>query len=601
MTSYDVKSGDQSVLAQKINSSTTTGIRIAAMNINGASLAWANQAGVFEISELSDTTLKREWVSYTGGTTDDDDVFTPTGVVRGVARDTTDTTVGGTGVAFSKGADVRFVTFHDLLNKKANVDRADEINATWTVGTGGEIIFSGTDKAGLRVKSMTTSERDALVSAPDGSIIFNSTTGVLNVREGGAWVAYGTGGSVANASTTVAGKVEQATSAQIGTATELGETGAPLFINPTSTVKTSTGAPDANKLGVLGANGKFDAGFLPAGFLFGDGSDGDVTLVSDGTLTRDMFYNDLNLSTFTLNTAGFRVFVKGTLSGSGKIKAPTGNAGSAGGAASGGTAGAAGAAGTASGSGTLPQNTAGVAGTIGATGVSSNTAGNAGGNGTAGGALTNSIAATAGSAGGNAGAGGKGDPGGANVGGTGGSGGTAGTAAAAARQPISFYEIFATFAGGTWTPLSGVGKSGGGGGGGSGGRNGSSGSSGGGGGGGGSGATGGFFYIAANTLTGTWNIESIGGAGGAGGIGGNSTADASTGGGGGGGGGSGGPGGSGILLKSTSSGWTGTFVLTGGAAGAGASGGTPSTNGASGVSGTAGSIGATGASITITI
>jgi hypothetical protein len=49
-------------------------------------------------------------------------------------------------------------------------------------------------------------------------------------------------------------------------------------------------------------------------FLFGDGSDGDVTVTGSTTLTRDMFYNNLTInSSGSINTAGFRIYVKGTL------------------------------------------------------------------------------------------------------------------------------------------------------------------------------------------------------------------------------------------------------------------------------------------------
>jgi hypothetical protein len=64
---------------------------------------------------------------------------------------------------------------------------------------------------------------------------------------------------------------------------------------------------------------------------FGDGSDGDVTIAVDTTLTRNMYYDDLTVDTgITLNPGGFQVFVKGTLtlSGTGKI-ARNGNAGAA--------------------------------------------------------------------------------------------------------------------------------------------------------------------------------------------------------------------------------------------------------------------------------
>ncbi len=78
--------------------------------------------------------------------------------------------------------------------------------------------------------------------------------------------------------------------------------------------------------------------------LFGDGSDGDVTLGSNTTLTRDMYYNNLNLGGFTLTVGGYRVFIAGTLSGSGTITASGANA-------SGSTAGAGAATGTIGGGG----------------------------------------------------------------------------------------------------------------------------------------------------------------------------------------------------------------------------------------------------------
>jgi hypothetical protein len=55
-------------------------------------------------------------------------------------------------------------------------------------------------------------------------------------------------------------------------------------------------------------------------FLFGDGSDGDVTISGDITLTRDMMYNTLTVNGgVTLTTGGYRVFVKGTLTNNGTI------------------------------------------------------------------------------------------------------------------------------------------------------------------------------------------------------------------------------------------------------------------------------------------
>ena len=48
--------------------------------------------------------------------------------------------------------------------------------------------------------------------------------------------------------------------------------------------------------------------------LYGTGSDGDVTISSNTTLTADMYYNNLTVNaSVVLNTAGYRVFVKNLL------------------------------------------------------------------------------------------------------------------------------------------------------------------------------------------------------------------------------------------------------------------------------------------------
>ncbi len=59
--------------------------------------------------------------------------------------------------------------------------------------------------------------------------------------------------------------------------------------------------------------------------IFGDGSDGDSVTAGGGagdlTLTRDMFYNDLTITAGdVMTTAGWRVFVKGTLTNNGIIE-----------------------------------------------------------------------------------------------------------------------------------------------------------------------------------------------------------------------------------------------------------------------------------------
>jgi len=113
---------------------------------------------------------------------------------------------------------------------------------------------------------------------------------------------------------------------------------------------------NANKLVRMNSNGELPSisagGLTGIMNLFGDGSDGDVVISSNTTLTSDKYYNNLTVnSTFTLNTAGYRVFVKGTLINNGTIACNGGNASnSTGGVAGGGGSTASGGAGGAGGS-----------------------------------------------------------------------------------------------------------------------------------------------------------------------------------------------------------------------------------------------------------
>lgn len=118
-------------------------------------------------------------------------------------------------------------------------------------------------------------------------------------------------------------------------------------------------------------------------FLFGDGSDGNVTVSSPLTLTRDMYYNDLTVNK-AITTSGYRLFVKGTLTLNNNAIVATGSPASG-----------------------TTQPTAAVAGTIGVGGQGGTglvTANSNGGNGGAGDA---------------GGSGGNGGNGGASSGGTG--------------------------------------------------------------------------------------------------------------------------------------------------------------------------------------
>ena len=103
----------------------------------------------------------------------------------------------------------------------------DDVDFNWN---------SATDFAGIVAKSLTTTQRDAL-TPEEGMIIRNSTTWVLNQYIGGSWATFATG-SVSNASTTVSGKVEVATDAEITAGTATWGTSSVLSVTPTQIKKS---------------------------------------------------------------------------------------------------------------------------------------------------------------------------------------------------------------------------------------------------------------------------------------------------------------------------------------------------------------------------
>lgn len=256
---------------------------------------------------------------------------------------------------------------------------------------------------------------------------------------------------------------------------------------------------------------------MPYSF-YGDGSDGDVTISTTTSLTRDMYYNDLTVASgTTLNSNGFKIFVRGDLNtvGTGKIVS-NGNNGGNGGNAVYGTSGAGGTAGAiAYSTGTLPTPKAGLGGGGGGGtncgGGAGNYVGGAGGAGIGTGYFIYSATSSAGGAGANGTVYVSNNP----VGGAGGAATT--TANLTYTKPFSIFNYTNLFdnINGTiiwWSVMPSSGGGGGGGGSGYtdctyGGR---------GGGGGGSGSSGGIVWISAFNII-NLNTEAVGGNGGNGG------------------------------------------------------------------------------------
>ena len=133
--------------------------------------------------------------------------------------------------------------------------------------------------------------RDAAIPSPaNWMIIYNTALGILQQYISGAWASFASGTTV-NADTSTAGKVEMATTSEFLQWTSTWGTWASLVVTPSQIMQLVS---------------------------FGDGSDGDVTISTPTTLTRDMFYNDLVLND-NITTWGYAVYVRWTCSGTWKI------------------------------------------------------------------------------------------------------------------------------------------------------------------------------------------------------------------------------------------------------------------------------------------
>lgn len=173
--------------------------------------------------------------------------------------------------------------------------------------------------------------RDAYFTSPvNGNTAYLTTEGKRTDYVGGAWVDRATG-SVSNASTTVAGKVEMATQAETEAGTTTGWTGAlltptPATINPNNITSATPATWDKLSFADISASNALKSttisnmlSLLSSAFYW-SWSDWDVTISWTVTLSRDMYYNNLTIpSSQTLNTAWYRVFVKWTISWTGTI------------------------------------------------------------------------------------------------------------------------------------------------------------------------------------------------------------------------------------------------------------------------------------------
>ncbi len=186
-----------------------------------------------------------EWINYTGVSW-----TTLTGVSRQMSTTAIPSVSLGSGSTWIAWTPIKLVAMHDQIpdinedTEYAGVDTFVDIN------------FTGTTTGGLRVKSLTTTQRDAISNVANGMIIYNSTTQALNQYVGWAWTTIGDTGTV-TATTVVEGKSRLATGADLAA-----HTAGAVVVTASSAVKTSSGAADENHMPVLNAAGQLAAWFI---------------------------------------------------------------------------------------------------------------------------------------------------------------------------------------------------------------------------------------------------------------------------------------------------------------------------------------------------
>lgn len=260
-TSYDVTSEPQMRLDVSITSTQTTGIRIAQPTVNGNNVTFSAETG--GVLRLRDPFATNNWedVYYSNILQNANGTFTLTGtVIRDVCRTVARAIQGcGNGRAFDRGAIVELTIHHVLLNKKADIDRANEFTAS------GALKFSGSGSFSPPQFS-TTAERDAQMGASGNEIRMAcvTATNLCYLRLGGSWTTIGDAGTP-DATLTTAGKVELASTGSVLAESQNGDSGAPNVV--WNGILTATGGSSlfAGRIPYLNANGLLPSSVLSVG------------------------------------------------------------------------------------------------------------------------------------------------------------------------------------------------------------------------------------------------------------------------------------------------------------------------------------------------
>lgn len=126
------------------------------------------------------------------------------------------------GETWVAGSQITIVAMHDqLIDQSAEAVNID----LWTHN------YNSTTNWQVNIQQVTEVQRDALQNIRSWTLVYNTDAAALEIYSGGIWDTFDLWTPTPNATTTVAGKVELATEAQVLAWTEIGETSATLVAN----------------------------------------------------------------------------------------------------------------------------------------------------------------------------------------------------------------------------------------------------------------------------------------------------------------------------------------------------------------------------------
>lgn len=292
--SWDVANVPATRLKVRISATQTTSIQLNAPSRNGVTLTWPTTTG--GVLYLKQGTREEHIYYETATVNATTKVVTLTGTVtRGLCwNQSTGFSGCSDGQIFTPGAAVIYANDSRLYNLKANIDRVNVFTGS------GQISSNQTNQAVLRLNSVTTTQRNVFTRVGDGDQIYNSTVGAAQYRAGGAWYSFGSGAALVNATLTVAGRGQVASTGAILARTATGSTGGENFLSARYTT-ASGGLSGVRKAGYVMVTDKTGFG---SGTLLGKGPTSTRFLRGDQTWGTPLVQSGVNLySSQTVSTA----------------------------------------------------------------------------------------------------------------------------------------------------------------------------------------------------------------------------------------------------------------------------------------------------------